>query len=526
MRRKLLVSVIGTSLACFAVLGIALGLGWSPKLGLDLEGGLQVVYAPAKTTTTSQLQTAATIMTNRANGLGVSGSSVTTQGTQIVVQIPGIKDAQQALAVLGNTAQLYFRPVLCGAPAYTPPTAKKGQKPKAVPYSEPPTCPSEFAYTTQFWQSSGPSGASGQYAPSEEYAEYPGLASYRTATPAQDSQFKNQRILLDTDQQGYAERYELGPVIATGTIIKSAYAGLLQTGGWAVEFNLTSSGSSIFNNDIAAKYYHELVANDLDGTIVSAPSIDSTNFPGSGQITGDFTQTTANNLAIDLNYGALPVVLHRLDTETVSPTLGKSSLEAGVLAGLLGLLLVMIYTILYYRALGIVVVVGLVTTAAFLFGFISMLGQSGLALRLDLSGVTGLIVSVGITVDSYVVYFERLKDEIRAGHSVRSSVDKAFKSAYRTILSADAVSLIAAVVLWLLSVGDVRGFAFMLGLSTIVDVLTSYLFTRPFVILLGQNRLVTEARWLGMARGLAAPSPAAAAGRTRPGGPGPAGAPA
>jgi preprotein translocase subunit SecD len=501
MRRSLLVSVVATSLTCFAVLGIALGLGWSPKLGLDLEGGLQVVYTPAQKVSTSKLQTAATIMTNRANGLGVSGSSVTTQGDQIVVEIPGIKDAQAALKVLGTTAQLYFRPVLCGAPAYTPPTAAKGKKPVAVPYSEPPACASVYQYTTQYWVNT--SDGNGELNPGEYY-EYPPLSSYKSATSAEDSAYKNQRIILSAGVDGYAERYELGPVIATGQIIKTAYAGLQTTGGWAVEFDLTTSGSTIFNNDIAAKYYHELVANDLDGTIVSAPSIDSTNFPGSGQITGNFTEATASNLAIDLNYGALPVVLHRLDTETVSPTLGKSSLEAGVLAGLVGLMLVMLYTIFYYRALGIVVVVGLVTTAAFLFGFISLLGESSLGLRLDLSGVTGLIVSVGITVDSYVVYFERLKDEIRAGHSIRSSVDRSFRSAYRTILSADAVSLIAAVVLWLLSVGDVRGFAFMLGLSTLVDVVTSYFFTRPFVILLGRNRLVTEARWLGMARGLAA----------------------
>jgi preprotein translocase subunit SecD len=164
----------------------------------------------------------------------------------------------------------------------------------------------------------------------------------------------------------------------------------------------------------------------------------------------------------------------------------------------------MFYTIFYYRALGVVVVLGLVSTGALIYAIISLLGATSAGLTLDLSGMTGLIVSVGITVDSYVVYFERLKDEVRAGRSIRSSVDRGFKSAYRTILSADAVSFLGALVLWLLSIGAVRGFAFMLGLSTIVDVITAYTFTRPLVILLGRNRIFTNARGFGVASGLAA----------------------
>jgi preprotein translocase subunit SecD len=301
-------------------------------------------------------------------------------------------------------------------------------------------------------------------------------------------------------------RYVLGPSLANGTIIKGANAVLGETGGWEVDFTLTGSGGTIFNK-IAATYYHALVANDLDGDIVSAPLIEAQSFQGAGQITGNFNSASASTLALDLNYGSLPVTLVAQTSETVSPTLGKSSLNAGLIAGLLGLVLVMLYTIYYYRALGIVVVTGLITTAAFLYGFISMLSASSYGLTLDLSGVVGLIVSVGITVDSYVVYFERLKDEVRAGHSVRASVDKGFRSAYRTILSADAVSFLGALVLWWLSVGAVRGFAFMLGLSTLVDVATAYFFTRPLVILLGRNRVVASARHVGIARGLAASEP-------------------
>jgi preprotein translocase subunit SecD len=195
----------------------------------------------------------------------------------------------------------------------------------------------------------------------------------------------------------------------------------------------------------------------------------------------------------------------RQTVDSVSPTLGAASLRAGVAAGLAGLILVMLYMIVYYRALGIVVILGLGTTAALLWAIVSFLGHSS-GLALDLSGVVGLIVSVGVTVDSYIVYFERLKDEVRAGKTIRSSVDKGFARAFRTIVAADAVSFLGALILYLLSIGAVRGFAFFLGLSTLLDVVTAYVFTRPLVILLGRNRVVTEARFLGVARGLASPS--------------------
>jgi len=476
------------------MLALALGLGWTPKLGLDLRGGLSVTYKPAHKVSTSQLQTVVNIMTNRANALGVSQPNITTQGSDVVVQLPGIKNAQSALNTIGTTAQLYFRPVLCGAPAYIAPTSKS--KAAAVKYVTPPACPSAYAYSSQYY-----STTSGFNVPSS-VAEDPTYAAYKTTSQPYDQDHPHQDVILNTDGQGYAVRYVLGPEVGTGQIIKSASAQVDSTGQWLVNFTLTSSGQTTFNN-IASKYYGTLVADDLDGSIVSAPVIAATSFPGGGQVSGSFDSKSANALALQLNYGSFPVRMVPLTSQTVSASLGSSSLRAGLLAGALGLLLVMIYTIIYYRALGIVVVLGLVTTGAFLYGLISALGASSLGLTLDLSGVTGLIVSVGITVDSYIVYFERLKDEVRAGRSVRASVDKSFKSAYRTILSADAVSFLSALVLWLLSVGSVKGFAFMLGISTLTDVVTAYVFTRPLVILLGRNTTFTEARWLGVARGLA-----------------------
>lgn len=503
MNRRLGASVLLVCLACFGIFAAALGLGWSPRLGLDLQGGLSVVFQPTRHVTNATLQEVATIMGNRASGLGVSGSTVQTQGGNVVVQMPGEKDPQHVLNVLGNTAQLYFRPVLGGAPAYT------GKK--AVPYKVPPAPTGPYVYSSAYFNPTAANG--GAYAPPTQYSMDPQYASYPSTPSSKDAQYKNQNVILPTNGQGFAPRYVLGPVQATGTIVKSAQAGIDSANQWVVNFSLTSKGAAVFNK-MAAQNYQKLLADDLDGKIISAPSINASSFPTGVQVSGSFTQQSATNLALELNYGSLPVPLRQLNVQTVSPSLGKSSLTAGILAGLVGLLLVMIYTIVYYRALGVVVVLGLVTTAAFLYGFIALLGHSSIGLTLDLSGVTGLIVSVGITVDSYVVYFERLKDEVRAGRSVRASVDKGFRSAYRTILSADAVSFIGALVLWLLSVGNVRGFAFMLGLSTLVDVITAYFFTRPLVILLGRNRTFTEARFLGVARGLAqmpASNPKAAA---------------
>jgi preprotein translocase subunit SecD len=226
-----------------------------------------------------------------------------------------------------------------------------------------------------------------------------------------------------------------------------------------------------------------------------------TSFDGAGEISGSFTETSAKTLALAMNFGALPVRLEPLTTQTVSPTLGHSALVAGLGAGLAGLALVLLYTILYYRALGLVIVLGLSVTAALLWAIISALGHTAFAPSFDLAGVTGLIVSIGITVDSYIVYFERLKDETRAGRSVRSSVDRGFRSAWRTVLAADTVSLLAAILLYIIAVGDVKGFAFFLGLSTLMDVLITWYFTRPLVILLGR-RGSTKSSMLSMAAGL------------------------
>ncbi|MGH9128455.1 MAG: protein translocase subunit SecD [Acidimicrobiales bacterium] len=480
MRRRLWAWVSGTVAVSVAAFVAVVLLGWAPLLGLDLQGGISVVYRPAHPVKPAVINETIAIISNRVSGLsgGLTQPNITSSGGNISVELPGIKNRAQALSIIGQTAELYFRPVLCAEPVYSKPLPK-GQKTPPTLTGPPPACNA-----------------------SVNFADVP-------STP-RSLDTKGATVLLPTAPvKGVVQgRYILGPAAASGTIIKTATAALGQTGQWQVNFILTPSGSPIWDS-IAKASFHKQLGIALDGVVESAPQIQPNNkafssFGGQGQITGaNFTQSTANTLALELRYGALPVQLVRQTVMSISPTLGKSSLVAGIFAALVGLALVFGYTVLYYRGLGIVVLLGLAVTAALLWAIISYLGHSPANLSLDLSGITGLIVSVGVVADSYIVFFERLKDEVRAGKSVGASVDRGFAAAFRTIIAADLVSLIGAVVLYIFSVAQVKGFAFYLGLSTLLDMVTAWTFTRPLVILLGRSRTFTEARFIGVARGLA-----------------------
>ena len=311
-------------------------------------------------------------------------------------------------------------------------------------------------------------------------------------------------------------RYVLGPADMTGKVVSDASAQIdTSTGQYSVSLTLTSGGATKFDTIAASRYacYKQNTANpptcsleafELDGLVESAPTFQAASFNGNVQITGSFTSSQASALANELKYGSLPVKFVPQTVETISASIGKDSLKAGELAGIGGLIVVMLYMIFYYRALGLVVLVGLGVGASILYSILTELGQSTHPYTLTLAGVTGLIVSVGITVDSYVVYFERLKDEVRAGRSVRQSTERSFARAFRTVLTADLVSFMAALILYLTTIGDVRGFAFTLGLSTLLDVLTAYFFIRPAVIFVGRRRTFTDNRYLGISRGLGA----------------------
>ena len=477
-RRSMIVSLVLTIVIAFGSLIATLSLGWGPKLGLDLAGGLSVVYKPATHASNADMNEVVTILSNRVNGLGVSGATVNLQGKNVVVSVPGVTDARRVLKLVGETAQLLFRPVLCEV-------AQPSKKATAYNGSI-PACASTYTW----------SEANLAVTPNNSPQGYgfnslsidPSYTSIKTTKPADDNPHNNV-ILPELGSPG--TRYLLGPSELTGQAIGKAVAQQDTLGQWVVNYTLTKKGSPEWDT-VADKNFHQALAIELDGVIQSAPLIQPTqstftSFDGSGEISGSFTEQSAKNLAIAMEFGALPVRLNPLDTVTVSPTLGHSSLVAGLGAGLVGLLLVLLYTIVYYRALGLVIVLGLAATAALLWAIISALGHTALAPSFDLAGITGIIVSIGITVDSYIVYFERLKDEARAGRSIRTSVDRGFRSAWRTVLAADTVSLLAAVLLYLIAVGDVRGFAFFLGLSTLMDVFMTWYFTRPLVILLGRR---------------------------------------
>ena len=483
MRRSLMVSLIAVIVLAVGGLTATLLSGKTPQLGLDLQGGASVVLQPHQKVASGVLDQAIEIIRNRVDALGVAEPEINRQGTSIIVSLPGVKNKDRALEVVGQTAQLLFRPVIQQLPAES--TAS------TTSTTTPPT-----TSTTVAADNATPTTTTVP----------PDLT--KTTPPEQDDA-SMQVVLPEKDKTGkVTSRYLLGPAEVKGQALSSASATVQpSTGVWEVEFSLTGDGTKEWN-DMAAKVgTGNQIAIDLDGVVRSAPRLDTTDFPGKGVITGSFTQREAKDLALVLKYGALPVQLDRQTVQTVSASLGRDSLRAGLAAGLVGLGLVALYMLLYYRALGIVVILGLALTAAIMYSVVVLLGQtSGLAL--SLAGATGIIVSVGVTVDSYVVYFERLKDEIRSGKTIRSSVDRGFSRAYRTILAADAASIIGAVVLYVLSVGSVRGFAFFLGLSTLLDIFTAYFFTRPMVVLLGRSRFFTEARWMGVARGLNASSAA------------------
>jgi preprotein translocase subunit SecD len=315
------------------------------------------------------------------------------------------------------------------------------------------------------------------------------------------------RVLLPGELGGEPVTYLLGPrpADATGAIVDGATA-LLNVATWYVEVDFTAAGGAVFDR-LAAQYTAEAQAAGqqlgqmaivLDDEVVSAPTLEQTSFGGSAVITGDFSKGDAQDLALVLRYGALPIELEIATQQQVSATLGRDQLDAGIAAGIVGFLLVALYMLFWYRVLGLVIIATLGLTAASLYVVVAWLGETQ-GVTLTLAGVTGLIVSVGLAVDSNIVYFERLKDEVKHGSTVRSAPARGFKRASRTIIAADVVSLLAAGLLWLIAVGSVRGFAFYLGLATLVDLILTYAFMHPVVSLLVRNRKVVERPVWGVA---------------------------
>jgi preprotein translocase subunit SecD len=475
--RKYWAYLIGSVAVVVIALAATVAVGNEPVLGLDLQGGISVRLFPAGNPASSSLDTAKNIIDRRVNGLGVSDAEVTREGDNIVIDLPGVKDRDTAKRLVGRTAELRFRPVLADLPPEQrgAPPADEATK-AAIASCQPSAIPNPQAIPN---------------------------------TAAADDKGDACVVLPGRAQEKQQVRYFLGPAALTGKDTSGAKSEFAQGQGYAVSLNLKDSGQTKFNQLAQESFPKQPPQNSvaivLDGVVQSAPRFQTANF-GSGpvQITGSFTQGEAGDLANILQYGALPVKFDEKQqtVESVSPTLGSDQLRSGIAAGIVGLALVALYMLLYYRLLGVVVLLGLGLSAGATYALVAYLSNSGFNLTLTLAGVTGLIVSVGITVDSYVVYFERLKDEVRSGKTVRSSVERGFTRAFRTIVAADLVSLIGAAALYILASGSVKGFAFFLGVSTILDLAVAYFFMHPLVVILARRRQLVRVPYVGIASGL------------------------
>jgi preprotein translocase subunit SecD len=497
MRRSRLWPLISILVVAFGSLAATLLVGNTPQLGLDLQGGASVVLQPPPNTPSDVLDQAISVIRSRVDALGVAEPQITRQGSAIVVELPGVKDQAKAVALVGATAELRFRPVLgtIGPETATSTSTSTTVVGQTTTTTAAPTTTTTAAGTTT-------TTVAGATSTTSTTAPIP--------TTSRDDNKADQQVVLPLKDG--SSRLVLGPAALLGKDVSSAAAKLNNGGVWTVELTLRSDGAKKFN-DLAALCFpgtsttcpgiapdstgnlRGAVAIELDGVVQSDPIFNSASFSGPVEISGNFKQSEAKDLALVLRYGSLPVQLQQQSVRTVSASLGTDSLRAGIIAGAIGTALVLIYMVLYYRILGLVVVSGLMVWSALQWSIISYLGATR-GLALSLAGVTGIVVSVGVTVDSYVVYFERLKDEIRGGRSARAAVDRSFKRAFHTILIADTSALIGAATLYLLTVGAVRGFAFYLGLSTLLDITVTWLFTRTLVGVLARRPTFIQSRFL------------------------------
>ena len=460
------------------------GSSWSPELALDLQGGTQIVLQAqtpdGATPDEEQMAQAVTIIRQRVDASGVAEADIATQaGNQIVVQIPGEAD-EQTRERIEASAQLQLRAVLvAGAPA----NSYVGEDGESTPYPTPDP-------TLESTPSPEPtSGSDLSWITPRLEAEY---LAYDCTNPDNDpASAPADQPLITCDPTGTV-KYILGPVELDGSSIDDATFGMQQTDGrWAVNLVFDQEGTEIFGQISQRLYGAQAPLNQfafvLDGYVLSAPSMNGIIVDGRPSITGSFTQETAQTLADQLKYGALPLSFEVVSSDTISATLGTQQLEIGLIAGLIGLILVAVYSLIVYRALGTVIIASLVVMGVLTYIALCILAWR-MGFRLSLAGVAGIIVSIGFTADSFIIYFERIRDELRDGKSITSAVEDGWGRAKRTIYISKSINVLAAVVLYLLADATVRGFAFTLGLTTLIDIFIFILFTHPVMQLLARTR--------------------------------------
>ncbi|WP_194824519.1 protein translocase subunit SecD [Nocardia sp. XZ_19_231] len=505
----------------------------SAKLGIDLQGGTRVTLT-ARTPdgnkpSQDSLKKAQEIIESRVNGLGVSGSEVVIDGDNLVITVPG-EDSQQARA-LATTAKLYIRPVLFAtepqaggaAPPATgtappggtaPPAATETPAPvpgestapaedvtppaegattpapqsRVFPAQAPPTpTPPPGGLTTQQQQAKEIADAKALRQSTDQQVQQVAVAAMDCTKPDPLTGNDDPALPLVTCSQDGTEVFLLGPSRIDGQEIADATSGLnSQQARHEVNLEFKSAGADAWSK-LTGEYVNKRVAFVLDSKVVSAPQVQQgPQLGGRTSISGSFTADSADELANTLKYGSLPLSFQTSEAETVSATLGLSSLKAGLLAGAVGLIAVLLYCLLVYRMLGLLAGFSLIAAGIAVYGIIVLLGR-WIGFTLDLAGIAGLIIGIGLTADSFVVFFERIKDEMREGRSFRSAVPRGWQRAQRTNLSGKTVSLIASVVLYLLAAGQVKGFAFTLGVTTVLDVIVLYLVTAPLLMLAARS---------------------------------------
>jgi preprotein translocase subunit SecD len=496
MKRRLWISLIGTITIVVVALAGNLATGNEPILGLDLQGGVSVILAPEEDASEADLIVVRDLVRSSLERSGVAEPDVRVQGSNIVVDLPGVKDQEEALASVSVSGIVELRPVVNFADCSAALT-------DVAPVTEVPADDAELEESVG--ASNGPVGFR-RTAP-EPDDSVPDDIALPTTLGVNGSEF------LPTLDGG---ALCVGPAQASGEVFKrdSASVALGQVGGFSVNVELRSDGQAAWNS-IATQCFNQLptcpstgtdangssrpgqIAIVLDGVIQSAPSVNVPTFDEFVSITGSFSQDEADQLVDVLNRGAFPVAVTPQEARTVSASAGGDSLNAAIIAGLIGLALVLVFLVFYYRLLALVIIGGLVVWGMTVYSaaaFIS--GATNYAL--SLAGVTGIIVAIGVTVDSYVVFFERMKDEIRNGRTLRNAAPRSFKSTWRTIWSADLVSILGALILFSLSVGSVRGFALYLGITTVCDLFVCFFFTRPAVLLLARSKFMEGKRAFGL----------------------------
>ena len=485
---------------------------FTPKLALDLQGGTQVILSPllldGQDVTPEQLDQAVSIIRQRVDASGVSESQVITQGDRnIIVSITGIPD-DNTLALIKASAKLEFRAVLVtstGAPSSSvdqPETPVEGETTdgKATPKSPAPEAVAPNVPTATPTDASDLNWVSLDL--QKQFDALDCASSFREPGQVDDPTIP----LITCDVTG-TQKFILGPVEVEGANIADASNGTVQsstgasTNTWAVNLDFDASGTQAFA-DVTQRLFpltspRNQFAITLDGFVITAPATQAVITGGSAQITGNFDRDSSKVLADQLKYGSLPIGFEVQSQENISASLGSEQLTNGVLAAIIGMILVVAYSVFQYRGLAIVTLGSLIVFAILVYLVVAVLSWRQ-GFRLSLAGVTGLIVSIGITVDSFIVFFERVRDEIREGRSLETAVENGWRKGIRTILASDMVSFTAAVTLFLLTVGNVRGFAFTLGLTTLIDLVVVVLFTYPMLQLLARTRFFSSGHpWSG-----------------------------